>query len=103
MPMTFTSCIPAQNFGLASETTIPGFQPLQLSPPAPLNALPSTRATSLKNRFLKTLCCGGHGTTPVRRSTSRDPRGGFLPLTQDNNYDVIYKQTTNYRQTELAG
>lgn len=35
MPMTFTSCIPAQNFGLASETTIPGFQPLQLSPPAP--------------------------------------------------------------------
>lgn len=35
MPMTFTSCIPAQNFGLASETTIPGFQPLQLSSPAP--------------------------------------------------------------------
>lgn len=35
MPMTFTSCIPAQNFGLASETTIPGFQPSQLSSPAP--------------------------------------------------------------------
>lgn len=35
MPMTFTSCIPAQNFGLASEITIPGFQPLQLSSPAP--------------------------------------------------------------------
>ena len=28
---------------------------------------------------------------------------GFLPLTQDNNYDVIYKQTANYRQTEPAG
>lgn len=28
---------------------------------------------------------------------------GCLPLTQDNNYDVIYKQTANYRQTELAG
>ena len=28
---------------------------------------------------------------------------GFTPLTQDNNYDVIYKQTANYRQTEPAG
>lgn len=27
---------------------------------------------------------------------------GFTPLTQDNNYDVIYKQTANYRQTEPA-
>lgn len=30
-------------------------------------------------------------------------RCGFTPLTQDNNYDVIYKQTANYRQTEPAG
>lgn len=35
--------------------------------------------------------------------TSTKMQGGFLPLTQDNNYDVIYKQTANYRQTELAG
>lgn len=27
---------------------------------------------------------------------------GFTPLTQDNNYDVINKQTANYRQTEPA-
>ena len=27
---------------------------------------------------------------------------GFTPLTQDNNYDVINKQTANYRQAEPA-
>ena len=35
MPMTFTTCISAQDFGLASETMIPGFQASQLSCAAP--------------------------------------------------------------------
>ena len=35
MPMTFSTCISAQDFGLASETMIPGFQASQLSCAAP--------------------------------------------------------------------
>ena len=53
MPMTFTSCIPAQNFGLASETTIPGFQPLQLSPPAPAQCVAVDPCHVFEESFLE--------------------------------------------------
>lgn len=53
MPMTFTSCIPAQNFGLASETTIPGFQPLQLSPPAPAQCVAVDLCHVFEESFLE--------------------------------------------------
>ena len=55
MPMTFTTCISAQDFGLASETMIPGFQASQLSCAAPAQVVPVDPCHVFDESFLQDL------------------------------------------------
>ena len=86
MPMTFTSCIPAQNFGLASETTIPGFQPLQLFPPAPAQCVAVDPCHVFEESFLEdfVLWWTWHDTLTARKNDTcfhfrRGPGGLKVP------------------------
>lgn len=53
MSMTFTTRIPAQHFGPASETTIPGFQPHELSASAPAQFVEPDPDHVFEQSFLK--------------------------------------------------
>ena len=55
MPMTFSTCISAQDFGLASETMIPGFQASQLSCAAPAQVVPVDPCHVFDESFLQDL------------------------------------------------